>query len=745
MTKVRKKIGNIPINDIEQQVQQSTSAAITQMQQDVSNFIDEETAQYPEIGGTFKYTEDPEGKSEITTDSEGKILSYRDTNGVKHENVGIETPSIHLSAKGFNELHKELNTVGNNGDWTDYISNDGEKPLHLAKPRLAKLNLLTHFDNTMDLTKLSKAGTPYGATPVAGYNYDIPIEVEFWDMQGNYFKKKVLLSGQGNSTMMDAKKNIALDFFDSEWDGDAFKIKFGDWIPQDSFHLKAYMCHPLLGEGLWSYMLYDRILKTKGFESDYVWKNALWDDSANDPTHSYGANLSETDLYNDTGAKCFPDGFPVAVYENGAFWGLYVWQLKKHRDNFHMKKSNPEHIYLDGYLYDYNFEADGDSSKMQWDRYEVRNPKDLVYAEGQVDGSKITFKYDADLVQAEIAGTDKNYDGDWVAGDYAIGRVVKHLDNYFINQVASNDEEPVLQDASGNKNTATSPDFKNKTKCGWINCTNTIAVKARLLELSRLTHYIKTVEAPYVENVTNTTYWEYVGYKYDNLGIDEDDISRWVGDGIYNTDDHVVYNNYIFKALSSVPVNTKPADFSQIDASGVTAIKTEFEKYFNPANLIDYIVITDILKDSDAFLANWQWVTYGGNKWWVSLYDCDNTFGNPGGKVKSTFSAPLTRHAFEHVADVGLRKYFVILRYVTDYYSDGLNQRWKELRDSLVVDSDSIFDMIKTWLDSIGRDVFDLENKNWGSEKSKDNMMRLKKWIDQNISNLDSVYSYNNQ
>ena len=44
MTKVRKKIGTIPINDIEQQVQQSTSAAITQMQQDVSDFIDEETA-----------------------------------------------------------------------------------------------------------------------------------------------------------------------------------------------------------------------------------------------------------------------------------------------------------------------------------------------------------------------------------------------------------------------------------------------------------------------------------------------------------------------------------------------------------------------------------------------------------------------------------------------------------------------------------------------------------------------------
>ena len=161
MTKVRKKIGNIPINTIKQDLQDTVDASVTQMQQDVTDFIDEETAQYPEIGGAFKfqtapeyasvetdsegrmlggrkadgtkfenvgfesvkvatdnlevdgtditdnvdaikgtsYHDDPEERLEVVTDSEGKIISYRDKDGVKHENAGIETKAITLNGK----------------------------------------------------------------------------------------------------------------------------------------------------------------------------------------------------------------------------------------------------------------------------------------------------------------------------------------------------------------------------------------------------------------------------------------------------------------------------------------------------------------------------------------------------------------------------------------------------------------------------------------------------------------------
>ena len=112
MTKVRKKIGNIPINTIKQDLQSTVDSSVAQMQQDVTDFIDEETAQYPEIGGAFKFQEDPEGRSEITTDSEGKIISYRDADGVKHEEVGIKANRLDMTRQGLSEFYESLKEEG---------------------------------------------------------------------------------------------------------------------------------------------------------------------------------------------------------------------------------------------------------------------------------------------------------------------------------------------------------------------------------------------------------------------------------------------------------------------------------------------------------------------------------------------------------------------------------------------------------------------------------------------------------
>ena len=44
--------------------------------------------------------------------------------------------------------------------------------------------------------------------------------VEFYDMQGNYFKKRAIHNAQGSSSMLFIKKNGAFDFCNDEWIGD---------------------------------------------------------------------------------------------------------------------------------------------------------------------------------------------------------------------------------------------------------------------------------------------------------------------------------------------------------------------------------------------------------------------------------------------------------------------------------------------------------------------------------------------
>ena len=83
----------------------------------------------------------------------------------------------------------------------------------------------------------------------------------------------------------------------------------------------------------------------------------------------------------DTGARCFPDGYPVACYLNDKFYGIFSWQLKKHRDNYHMDKTTATHIHLDGTI-----SADTLFSSVDWWWWEIRNPKGLYLTSGEKYG-----------------------------------------------------------------------------------------------------------------------------------------------------------------------------------------------------------------------------------------------------------------------------------------------------------------------------------------------------------------------
>lgn len=512
MTKIRKKIGTIPINDIEQQAQQSVNNAVEQMQQDVSDFIDEETAQYPEIGGAFKFQEDPEGRSEITTDAEGKIMSYRDADGVKHEEVGIDskevkTSSLQLTPKGMSDFQQTLKDSGFNpggtGDWSD------AKSIEIPIPRCAIANITN--DNG-DATWPTFKGV------------NLKYYLEFWDMQGNHFKKEIIFNAQGNSSMAFIKKNGAADFCNNNgWDDDdTFSIKFGDWVAQDSFHFKAYYTDYIKGSCVVAYQISEAVYKTRGVYADVPWKKALIDFSKIGSTTPAGLSkdgIKDVSLQIDNGARCMPDGFPCIFYLNGEFYGIYSWQIKKHRDNYHFDKANPGHIQLDGTLYtSYLWEG-----SIDWTQFEVRNPKNLVYATAH-GGS---YKYDADVAQDEIAGNsdgNSSYDS-WESGNYPVDKIVKHGNHYYINSIADNEAEPIYDKKNNGDD---SPDFKNKTGCGWINCTNTIKVKNAIINLSKRVGEINTLNETDSEAAKELfdTYFDaenLIDYQLINMAVNDPD------------------------------------------------------------------------------------------------------------------------------------------------------------------------------------------------------------------------------
>lgn len=335
-------------------------------------------------GHIVENIEDPEGRTEILTDSEAKIISYRDSNGVLHENAGIETSSIksnnlNLSESNANEIKTALENIGFTVktpiDWSD------KSYIHLPeKPKCAVINI-SGIDS-MPTTKTD----------------DLRAYIEVWDKLGNYFKKKCILNAQGRSSMQQYKQNFAADFCEDEWEGDTTTdIKIGDWVSQDSFHFKAYYTDMFKAANVMSYSIYNAMMNTF--------------DTANRPYKEYFASgytpttgdKSDFNQNANVEARCVPDGFPVMVYLNGEFYGLFSWQLKKHRDNYFMDRNATDNIHIDGEAYLKMFDGN-----VLWPSCEIRNPKPkkskwTLYC---MDGSK----YDGDAPKELIDSTSEYWD-----------------------------------------------------------------------------------------------------------------------------------------------------------------------------------------------------------------------------------------------------------------------------------------------------------------------------------------------
>lgn len=210
---------------------------------------------------------------------------------------------------------------------------------------------------------------------------------EYRDDSGNYFKKRVILNAQGNSSLSYRKKNFKADFCEDEWLGQTTTaIQIGNWVRQDGFHFKANWLDTFRG-GL-------SCATACKFYEDIV---------ADEPRIQERAELEKFSI----GALCHPDCFPCVVSLNGEFYGIFAWQLKKSRKNMDMEKNNPKHVHFELLTYT-NSLSDG---VIDWDDIEVKNPNVLTeesrgyiehFARYHSELAKLSITCNTEQMRAEI-------------------------------------------------------------------------------------------------------------------------------------------------------------------------------------------------------------------------------------------------------------------------------------------------------------------------------------------------------
>ena len=637
----------------------------------------------------FEHIEDPEGRTEITTDAENKVMSYRDSSGKKHEHdmevTNLDVSNINLQGNSVNNIQDALKANGFNVkapiDWSD------NSFIQIPEPRFAIINF-TNIDS-MPTTKTENKKA----------------FLEFWDMQGNYFKKHSILNAQGNSTMGWSKKNVSMDICNDEWIGDETpKIRIGDWVPQDSFHLKSYHTDFFKGVGPVAYKLYDQIVKTRGNMCDRPWKKALIDMSAIGTTTKSFENpyVGEYELLTDTGARCFPDGFPVAVYLNGAFYGVFSFQLKKHRDNYHMNKSNAKHVHLDGDIYEASL-FNG-RNNINWGMFEIRNPKGLYAIGGN--------KYDADVKQEEIAGeTEVNA---WIeAGKLPNGKAIDSKTKKSLQMTA--EVKKYIQD--------------------FADVMPTIKKARDIYETSSKTEEdlstLKSIYEKYFdkENMIDYMILSDLIYNYDGFGknwqwFTYDGVKWWVG--LYDTDMSFGGDTYYIRKVPTTHVNTSTG---RPNGYVVKYYASEMENRYSELaklGIISYEHIFSMLKDWTMRIGT-TFYKEEYKKWYFCPCISNSTVRSQYWELVKDSSGNLqtdTSETFDatHSYNIG------------DEVSFGLNEvagfyKFRCLKATSAIST------------NVPHSISDYSPiSRFGHV---DSIYRAEKWIKENVKNMDSVYHYN--
>lgn len=645
------------------------------------------------------------------TDVDGMILFAVRLDGTVYMPKGIPEEQKQTNRRldrRMSDLEKRLaNFKGGTGDWSDNGS------MRVPIPRLAIVNILS---GVMPTAK-SGLGTP-------GVNCDIPCQWEFWDQQGNYAKIWVKMSCQGSSSMAFIKKNLAIDMFADASLEEGFVIKFGDWVPQDSFHLKAYYTDAFRGVGVCSYMLYEEIMATRSMTDNAPYKEAFADNYGT-IADEYQKNSDLSENY-DTGAKCFPMGFPVAVYKEGEFYGLYSWQIKKHRDNYHMNKKTAEHIHLDGTLTPDAIWG----GNILWNSFEVRNPKSLICADGsKYDGDRPTELigkdselYDnADKDMKRTAATKKclidlsGRVGEIRTKDAELGASTIQSQ---LNSLVSNHTHT----SSTGLNAMTSIAFVGRdewlvyltkdntstndaTLISWLNARRDAANAVAGFAAKNVPAIDTTKCVKVFENgaVVDSAVWQQLladagleGYTLDFNGTTGK---------VYPEGTHISLAAPTESRCWLKIVNVHDL-ISAMDAylsECSQTMRSLIDRYFNVSFMIDYIIHAQIINNADGFNKNWQWTTWDGVRWTVNPYDLDMSFG--GHFVGNITQGPPTEWVGNTTATpVG---------WVIKYFLEDIKARYAQLRNLGLFNPEHVAGLVKAWCDRIGEDLFEKEYEKW--------------------------------
>jgi len=135
------------------------------------------------------------------------------------------------------------------------------------------------------------------------------------------FEKHAKIKIQGSSSIVYPKKNYTINLYEDDSFENKAKINVGQgWGEQSKYNLKANWIDKTHSRNIVSARIAGKVQERYNVLSELPNNGSI-------------------------------DGFPVEVYTDGDFWGLYTWNIPKDAWMWNIDEDNPEHIVLEGTWY----------------------------------------------------------------------------------------------------------------------------------------------------------------------------------------------------------------------------------------------------------------------------------------------------------------------------------------------------------------------------------------------------------
>lgn len=679
------------------------------------------------------------------------------------------------------EDHEFIYTILDNAGKVLFgIYQDGSTyiPKGLSADTTDKLNSLTKKVNQLadDLAYLSEHGADwsdmtYLELPIPRVCARVEITgtiptskwVQVWgtltykDVDGNSFSKPIKWSTQGNISGSFDKKNYSIDLLNSPDPDDEFKVKFGDWVPQDGFHLKAYYSDFWKIRSLVPYRHAEEIAQTRPYYGRYPWdkyktlatNQTVADTLAGRILNAKGkeARTGFRDDFEDvqydihTGALGRPDGFPVMLVINGRDYGLYTWNLKKNKDNYMIKKNDDkgEQLFFGDYMTgvfqrynteywaidNYNLSASQAANYEQWDVTKVYNVGDRCWDEEtvnfEVNGntSSVTIRR---LFRCVLAHThDAN------GRPYNVKTVV--------------DEETGVESLVINENsplrafTTLRPSYIHWHRLEVRNPKDTMTVEWD----GTYSHY--DYDSP--NDYNDTHYYEYTHELVSEDMISQKQATKLIDPATGEEFKKKVYTaavearktletysfvcpildttltarnyfdwGYLTTTYTGLEEDATDENFQSVYDGLSSTVKSNIEKackkqifseHHDTDFNLDFFIVYNDCNYYDSITHNTLYTMYDGKKLYANLYDMDISMG-----MSSTYI-----NSFPAVASGVLTSGHMFTSYLWTYFKDEIRQRWQTLRNNKSVSLASMQRLVWDLVKSVGEKNYERELQIW--------------------------------